>query len=80
MLRKGHGGLHQAPAMEENMERLRGEGDQTMLIDLRFERLQTGGSIFLGRHHPEPQLCEVGWQVLSSPHFTSNTKLGTHYC
>ena len=43
MLRKGHGGLHQAPAMEENMERLRGEGDQTMLIDLRLERWQVVG-------------------------------------
>ena len=38
-VRKGHGGLYKARAKEES-ERLRGDGDQTKYIDLRFERWQ----------------------------------------
>ena len=41
MLRKGHGELYKAPTMEAiKSERLRGEGDQIKIIDLRFERRQ----------------------------------------
>ena len=39
MLGKGHGGLYNASTKEES-ERLRGERDQTKLIDLGFERWQ----------------------------------------
>ena len=41
MLRKGHGGLYEAPAKEEEeSEKLRGEKDQIKFIDPRFERWQ----------------------------------------
>ena len=36
---KGHGGRATAPAVEES-KRLRGEGDKSKFIDLRFERWQ----------------------------------------
>ena len=45
MLRKGHGGLHKAPTMEERRKRKakRRERDQIKFIDLRFERWQVVG-------------------------------------
>ena len=42
MLRRGHGGLYTVSTIEES-ERLRVEGDQMKLIDLRFERWQVVG-------------------------------------
>ena len=39
MLRKGHGGLYEAPTKEKS-ERLRGDGDKIKFIDLQFERWQ----------------------------------------
>ena len=39
MLGKGHGGLYQAPTIEEERERLGGERDQIKFIDLRWAQL-----------------------------------------
>ena len=42
MLRKGHGGLCKTlkRRKKEEREKVRGEGDQTKFIDLRFEKWQ----------------------------------------
>ena len=54
MLRKGHGGLKEAPKIEEKAksERLRRHGNQIMFIDLRFERwcVFMNIEICLGKH------------------------------
>lgn len=39
---------------------------------------RVSGSILLESHHSKPQLCELGYQLLSSPHLTPSITTSPH--